>query len=213
MNNPWESIDLDSYEKHMGLTNVYQLQALNEIMKSQFASYPVHSIMILGIAGGNGMEHINSDQIKKVYGVDINKDYLDTCTKRYNNLAGVFEPIHIDLMTEGIELPKADTLIANLFIEYVGYECLEKTIIKVNPIYISATIQINTNENFVSDSVYIHEFDRLDEILHEIEEKELTKCVEAIGYMKCFTESIDLPNGKKFIRLDYKRNLCEGKEA
>lgn len=210
MNNPWESIDLDSYEKHMSLANVYQLQALNEIMKSQFTAYPVHSIMILGIAGGNGMEHINLAQIKKVYGVDINRDYLDTCTKRYNNLAGVFEPIYADLMAEDTVLPKADILIANLLIEYVGYECLEKTIIKVNPMYVSATIQINTNENFVSDSVYIHAFDRLDEVLHDIEEKELTKCMENIGYTKCLAESIDLPNGKKFVRVDFNRNLCEG---
>lgn len=203
MNNPWESIDLDSYEKHMSLANVYQLQALSEIMKSQFAAYPVHSIMILGIAGGNGMEHINSEQIEKVYGVDINKDYLDTCTKRYNNLVEIFEPIHADLMSRDIELPKADILIANLFIEYVGYECFEKTIVKVNPLYISATVQVNINENFVSDSVYIHAFDRLDEVLHEIEENELTKCVENIGCTKCLTESIDLPNGKQFVRIDY----------
>lgn len=72
MTNPWEEIDLTAYEKHMSLDNVFQLQALNNMMKDQFYSYPVRSIMILGVAGGNGLEHIDKRQISKVYGVDIN---------------------------------------------------------------------------------------------------------------------------------------------
>ncbi len=59
MTNPWEDIDLNSYEKHMSLGNVFQLQALNKMMREQFYSYSIKSIMILGIAGGNGLEHID----------------------------------------------------------------------------------------------------------------------------------------------------------
>ena len=36
MNNPWEDIKLDDYEKHMSLDSVKQLQAMNAIMKEQF---------------------------------------------------------------------------------------------------------------------------------------------------------------------------------
>lgn len=55
--NPWQKITLDTYENHMQLASVMQLQALNTMMKEQLASYPVTSVMILGIAGGNGLEH------------------------------------------------------------------------------------------------------------------------------------------------------------
>ena len=71
MANPWEEIPLSDYEKHMKLGSVMQLQTLNEMMKGQFAAYPVSSIMILGIAGGNGLEHIPRDKFKTIYGVDI----------------------------------------------------------------------------------------------------------------------------------------------
>ena len=58
MKNPWEEIPLEDYENHMKLDSVLQLQSLNEMMKGQFQDYPFSSIMILGIAGGNGLEHI-----------------------------------------------------------------------------------------------------------------------------------------------------------
>ena len=59
MNNPWIDIDLNSYENHMSLENVRQLQTMNQMMKEQFSVYDVESIMVLGIAGGNGLEHID----------------------------------------------------------------------------------------------------------------------------------------------------------
>lgn len=30
-------------------------------MKDQFSAYPVSSVMVLGIAGGNGLEHIDNN--------------------------------------------------------------------------------------------------------------------------------------------------------
>ena len=58
MSNPWEEISLDDYEKHMSLESVRQLQALDSIMKEQFSAYPVETAAVLGVAGGNGLEHI-----------------------------------------------------------------------------------------------------------------------------------------------------------
>lgn len=76
MGNPWEEIDLNDYESHMSLDSVFQLQTMNQMMKKQFYDHPIRSVMILGIAGGNGLEHINTQLLDKVYGVDINKNYL-----------------------------------------------------------------------------------------------------------------------------------------
>lgn len=59
MSNPWEEIKLDDYENHMSMDGVFQRQAMNEMMKEQFSAYSVQSVMILGIAGGNGLEYIN----------------------------------------------------------------------------------------------------------------------------------------------------------
>ena len=203
--NPWETIDLEVYEKHMSLESVNQLQSMNATMKSQFSTYPVHSIMILGIAGGNGLEHIDNNSIHKVYGVDVNKEYLRQCQDRYPNLSGVFETVHTDLMQEDCQLPYADLLIANLLVEYIGYDCFQRVVTKVKPQYVSVVIQINIDESFVSDSPYLHAFDGLDEVHYQMEEETLIQAMLAIGYTKQLQEESHLPNAKKLVRLDFSK--------
>lgn len=205
MGNPWEEIDLNDYEKHMGLDNVFQLQTMNQMMKEQFYVYPVQSVMILGIAGGNGLEHINKQIFYKVYGVDVNESYLRVCQDRYPELRGIFEVIHADLTNDTNILPYADLLVANLFIEYVGYECFQKIVTQIKARYVSCIIQVNTDVSFVSDSPYIHTFDRLDEVHHQIDENALTNAMSEIGYKKETHEERRLPNGKKLVRIDFKR--------
>ncbi|MCR4703584.1 MAG: hypothetical protein K5665_07985 [Saccharofermentans sp.] len=89
MRNPWKEINLDDYEKHMSLHSVMQLQTMNRIMKAQFGDYPVVSAMVLGVAGGNGLEHIDPDKYQTVYGVDINDEYLHVVEKRYADLLSI----------------------------------------------------------------------------------------------------------------------------
>lgn len=203
MANPWEEIDINLYEKHMSLDSVFQLQALNKMMKNQFYSYPVCSIMILGVAGGNGLEHIDKRRISKVYGVDINTDYLDTCVNRYPELKGAFDTIHADLTKEITELPHSDLIVANLVIEYIGYECFQKVVKQICPKYVSAIIQVNVDTTFVSDSPCFHAFDRLEEIHHQIEETSLINAMEQIGYKKVAQINEALPNGKQLVRVDF----------
>ena len=206
MSNPWENINLSDYENHMSLDSVYQLQSLSEMMREQFYTYDVDSIMILGIAGGNGLEHIDKTRIHKVYGVDVNKDFLDECKARYTKLEGVFEPIHADLLSEDLQLPESQLLIANLLVEYIGYDCFQKVVQLVEPEYVSCIIQINTGNSFVSDSPYLHAFDCLDEVHHQMEENELIACMKNVGYTVQKVEEKELPNGKKFVRIDFNRN-------
>ena len=204
MNNPWEDISLSDYEKHMSLDSVKQLQAMNSIMQDQFGDYPVDTAMVLGIAGGNGLEHVSKEKYKTVYGVDINADYLKAVEARYSGLEGVLKCIKADIINECDKLPEAQLVIANLLIEYIGYEAFMKAMMRVRPLYISCVIQINIDEHqWVSDSPYLHAFDRLDEVHCQMEENELTSVLEQIGYKKILSESNPLPNGKALLRLDF----------
>lgn len=206
MSNPWEKIELSDYENHMSLGSVYQLQMLNQMMQEQFETYNIDTIMILGVAGGNGLEHINKNKIKKVYGVDVNQDFLAECKTRYNELGDVLEMICTDLLDDNLQLPCSELLVANLLVEYIGYECFQKIVGLVKPRYISCIIQINAGASFVSDSPYLHVFDCLEEVHHQMEEKNLVDCMSKTGYRTKQTAEQLLPNGKKFIRLDFE---CE----
>ena len=70
--------------------------------------------------------------------------------------------------------------------------------------YVSCIIQINTDEEtWVSNSPYIHAFDGLDAVHHQMEEKKLTQEMEDIGYGLLKIDNSPLPNGKRLVRLDY----------
>ena len=206
--NPWEEISLETYEKHMSLDSVKQLQLMNRIMKSQFEDYPVDTVMILGIAGGNGLEHIDSKKYKKVYGVDINELYLQETQKRYSNLADILQCLHLDIVCETEKLPQSQLLVANLLIEYIGYDAFVRAVNIINPEYISCVIQINTDEEmWVSDSPYIHAFDGLDEIHHQMESDVLNEKMNSIGFKLILQDMTELPNSKALVRLDYQKMI------
>lgn len=205
MKNPWEEIPLTDYENHMKLDSVMQLQAMNEMMKGQFEAYPISSVMILGIAGGNGLEHIQKDRFQRVYGVDVNTSYLKEVIQRYPALDGILQCPCINLIDATDKLPKADMVVANLLIEYIGYECFQKAVRQVNPKYVSCIIQINIDDNWVSDSPYLHVFDGLEQVHHQMNEQTLENTMLEINYHAIRTLDYMLPNGKKLVQIDFER--------
>lgn len=203
MRNPWINIKLNDYENHMKLESVNQLQVMNEIMWGQFNDYDISTVMVLGVAGGNGLNHIKTDKFNKVYGVDVNGEYLRECVSRFPQLKDVLVPIKADLQADICTLPKSDMIIANLLIEYIGYENFQRVIKHVNSRYISCVIQVNTDDGFVSDSPYLKVFDHLNDVHHQITEHELGLAVNTTGYKIIFKKEFALPNKKKLLRLDY----------
>lgn len=163
--------------------------------------------MILGIAGGNGLEHIKKDRFDKIYGIDINSFYLQTVVQRYSELNSLLECLCIDLLNETDKLPKVDMVIANLLIEYIGYDCFQKAIVQTSPKYVSCIIQINMEDSWVSDSPYLHAFDGLEQVHHQMEEQSLQKAMFKIDYHTIKTLERILPNGKKLVQIDFEKNL------
>ncbi|WP_197027354.1 bifunctional class I SAM-dependent methyltransferase/N-acetyltransferase [Oribacterium sp. FC2011] len=131
MSNPWEEVSLNDYENHMSLDSVKQLQTMNSIMKEQFEDYPVSTAMVLGVAGGNGLEHVSRDKYRTVYGVDINEDYIQIVSERYAHLSDILKCLKIDLICDADQLPGAQLLIANLLIEYIGYDVFQRVGYKI----------------------------------------------------------------------------------
>ena len=201
--NPWKEVALSDYESHMSLDSIAQLQALNEMMYGQIYDYDAADVMIMGIAGGNGLNHIDPVKIRRVYGVDINGDYLRKCRERFGNLGDALVTIQADLTDESTELPPADLVIANLLLEYVGYAPFARNIQHIAPKYVSVIIQINEGNEFVSDSPYQHSFDKLNEVYHHIDSAGLTEVMKQIGYNLLKETKQNLPNGKALERLDF----------
>lgn len=208
MKNPWEDIKLDDYENHMNLDSVSQLPVLNTIINSQLNDYDTNSVCIFWIAGGNWLEHIDTNKYQKVYAIDINNKFLETAQKRFGNLIWwILECKKIDLTKDSDKLQNAELVIANLLIEYIGYHSFQKAIKVVNPKFVSCVIQVDTNEkSWLSYSPYVKTFEKLDEVHHKIDKENLINKMKDIDYDFLKNEWFDLPNGKRFIRLDFEKN-------
>ena len=83
MSNPWLSIPLEDYEGHMGSAEVQHFGALSELFKRALDHCLPESVAVLGIAGGNGLEQIDSSITKRIVGVDVNQQYLDQVRRRF----------------------------------------------------------------------------------------------------------------------------------
>lgn len=68
---------------------VQQLGVLSNLFKKALLSYLPSSIGVLGVAGGNGFEHIDETVTQRVVGIDINEEYLGVVRRRYSTLKGL----------------------------------------------------------------------------------------------------------------------------
>lgn len=89
MSSPWLAIPLEDYEGHISSVGVQQLTALAELFKDTLDTYVPESVALLGVAGGNGLEHIDCAVTKRILGVDINHMYLDVVQQRFGTLPGL----------------------------------------------------------------------------------------------------------------------------
>lgn len=203
LDNPWNSVPLEIYEGHM--EHCSQLQTLNRVMREQMYSFPgAESVAIAGVAGGNGLEHC-SGRFKAAYGIDINPEYLRVCAGRFQPVLGnSLRLMEMDL-ADG-EFPAVDLLIADLFIEYVGVEVFCSKAAAAEVKYISCVIQgAASGQSFVSASPYQSELECISRLHGDVDETELTECMDRYGYRLSYSEVIELPDSKRLIRVDYCR--------
>lgn len=136
------------------------------------------------------------------------RNYLWTVSERYNSLKDIFQCIQLNLINEAEKQPAAQLVIANLLIEYIGYEAFQKVILQIKPEYVCCVIQIKTDEKaWVSESPYLHAFNSLDSIHHQMDEAALIQVMKEIGYSKILQTFKPLPNGKALVRVDFVRKI------
>ena len=128
MANPWLSVPLDDYEAHMSAPDVRQLDALADLFAVAVSSFRTASVAVLGIAGGNGLDRIDSRITTRIVGLDLNPSYLEAVRRRYAGLPGL--ELHcVDLSRETVDLEPVQLVHAALVFEHTGTgRCLENAL-------------------------------------------------------------------------------------
>jgi hypothetical protein len=145
MPNPWLAVPLSEYEQHMSSEGVQQLSVLSDLFGEVVRRCRPSSVAILGIAGGNGLDHIDSSITTRVVGLDLNPQYLEAVKKRYSHLAGL-EIYCTDLSQQRVELDPVELVHAALIFEHAGANlCLENAISMIIPCgNLSVVLQLPT---------------------------------------------------------------------
>ncbi len=202
--NPWLDIPLDDYERHMSHDLVGQATLLNSLTKKYLDKIKPETAVFLGIAGGNGLEHIDNNITRTVYGVDINPAYLDTASVRYKETIPTLQLINLDIVKNSETICRTDFVWAALVLEYTGID--NALTFSVNNIrkdgHLVISIQSNNNIQSISPTG-VETVKKAGQIFSIINPDELlSKAVDA-GFRLMGKEENPLPNGKSIITFHF----------
>ena len=201
--NLWSNIPLSEYEGHMSNDNVRQLEALESVFSEKIEEYAPKSLMIWGIAGGNGLNIINPSVTERVVGLDINSDYLSVCKERYGDRIKDLELHCCDLNSESLPHCSVDFIWAALVLEYVNVpHALEYATKSLNDDgVISVLIQKDNGLKSV-DSEY-ESINSLSDIFQVINEDSIKEYAGRQGLIISSEKEYKLESGKSFVVLDF----------
>ena len=201
---PWLSIPLEDYERHMSHHLVGQSLLLNSLTKKYLDDIKPETAVFLGIAGGNGLEHIDKNITRRVYGIDINPEYLNMTFKRYGSAIASLQLVNLDIVKQSETICKADFVWAALVLEYTGIdkalEFCTNNIHKAGHLIIS--IQSNNNKESVSPTG-IDSIKKAGEIFSIVNPEDLERKAVEAEYRLIGKEENILPNGKSIITFDF----------
>ena len=211
--NAWRDILPGDYDAHMSHPDVAQTQMLGRIFREQFALGPHARAAILGITNGNGLEHVIPCDIDEVVGIDINGAFLEECRARYPEAAQRLKLFQLDLTADTAEAIEAiagcDLIIANLLIKHIRLESFMRLMAGLpgRGQTVSCVIQVNPDGTEVSHSGYEHVFEAISLEREEENEELIAASMEETGFAPTYRAVYDLPNGKQFVRLDFKKGV------
>ena len=183
----------------MSSAGVEQLAVLSELFKRALDRCRPESVAVLGVAGGNGLEHIDSSITKRVVGVDINPSYLDKVQRRFGTLPGL--ELHCrDLAETDFSLAPVAMVHAALIFEHAGSgSALESALSLVAPAgRLSVVLQLPSEEEPGVASTGFRSMQTLKQDFTLIDTSEFQRLLWRAGFELAAQERRSLPGGKAF---------------
>jgi hypothetical protein len=199
MSNPWLSVPLSEYEQHMSSVEVQQLGALSDLFAETIGRCRPSSIAVLGIAGGNGLDHIDSNITARIIGLDLNPLYLEAVKQRYSHLPGL--ELHcVDLSEKHVELEPVQLVHAALVFEHAGVDCcLENAISMIAPGgNLSVVLQLPTESGETVGASQFSSIQNLKSHFSLISPEWLRQSLAGRGFRLIHQTTRALPAGKGF---------------
>lgn len=205
--NPWNNIPLADYELHMQHKDVGQAQLLNALTGKYLNKINPEYVLFLGVSGGNGLEHINSDKVKRVCAIDINDSYLEETRKRFGEKIKQLDLVNTDIGSSNVSYIKADFVWAALILEYIDIKSFFEFITgNTEPnSRLIITIQSNNGVQSVSKTG-VESIKTVGSIFKIIDGDDLQIKAMLFGFECVGSEENFLPNGKSLLTHEFSKN-------
>jgi trans-aconitate methyltransferase len=200
MSNPWLSIPLEDYERHMSLPAVGQAQMIADQFDRALARTAPASVAVIGCAGGNGFDRIRGRAITQVVAVDVNPDYLEQARIRHARCLAGLELICADVQSQSLAYGPVDFTYAALLFEYVEVSSTLNTLKRNSrpDAVLTTVLQLpHSTIPAVSSSPY-WSLTSLASAMTLVEPETLAHAAAQAGFAAVDSTMIELASGKRF---------------
>ena len=191
--NPWEELPLSVYHLQTGVLGLRE--PLDKLLHNQLRDHPAKSYLLFGITDGSGLENAPLAHDTRIIGVDINEDYLRACRKKLDALQNRLSLVKMDLSSSLRFAPRAEVVLANLVLEYIGVNTFARQIAVIKPAAVSCAVLHGAAGLALSTEI--------ERQFREVELSHLTDAMEELDYRLTSLTSEPLPGGTLLLRLDF----------
>lgn len=200
MSSPWLDIPLEDYEAHMALPSVGQASMLAEQLAKLIAQHAPRSVAVIGCAGGNGLDRLESTCVERVVAVDINPDYLAACRTRYANRLANLDLRCANVESDRLRFEPVELIYAALILEYVDpaatLAALQRNLRPGGKL--AAIVQLaNPQQHAITPSEY-RSLNALAGAFKPVLPADLRGYASAAGFEFVDSNRVELPTGKLF---------------
>jgi SAM-dependent methyltransferase len=184
----------------MGSPGVRQLEFLSRMFGELLAGFEPDFAAVLGCATGNGFERVEAGRLRRLVGLDINREYLDICRARYAGKIPGLELVCEDIDSFELEPGSMDFVYGALFLEYIDPEkVVEKVSRWLRPRGILAVVLQLPSETCgtVSDTGF-ESLKRLEPMISLVEPGNLERILQRYGFSGVRSGRETLEGGKEF---------------
>lgn len=207
MRNPWLDIPLSDYESHISMPAIDQADMLAAQFSDALLRFSPESVAVIGCAGGNGFDKIDSSVTRRVVGVDINPGYIVAASSRFQGSVPGLEFHVADIQSGSLAFEPVDLVYAALIFEYVSLpESLGRLSGACRPGGCLVTVlQLPSSDiHAVSPSPY-RSIQALASCMRLVSPEELAGCAATVGFSQESGTTLALGSGKKFVVQTYRR--------
>jgi hypothetical protein len=189
----------------MALPSVGQAQLLGAGLQRTVAQFRPCSLAVLGVAGGNGLECLERDLVRRVVALDFNPDYLALCSRPYAASFTEFEPVLHDLSHGPPGITPVDCVFAGLVLEYVCVEsfCGYLASLLTTGGSFAALLQLPSPTLAEVSPSPFSSLTRLESAFSFVDPASLHDRLSTHGFSRIVSDRYDLDSGKSFYYASY----------